>query len=67
MCNAQVLLYSIYLITQIVLVKTISLGLNKSVVRGSGIPNYSNAKKEQSACVFIQNQIHPQGSMFTPI
>ena len=32
------------------------LGINKDVVRGSGIPNYSNAIKEQSAMIFIPNR-----------
>jgi hypothetical protein len=32
------------------------LVINNSVVRGSGIPNYSNAYKEQSAMIFIANR-----------
>jgi NUMOD3 motif len=32
------------------------LGINNSVVRGTGIPNYSNAYKEQSAMIFIANR-----------
>jgi hypothetical protein len=32
------------------------LVINNSVVRGTGIPNYSNALKEQSAMIFIANR-----------
>ncbi len=32
------------------------LVINRSVVRGTGIPNYSNALKEQSAMIFIANR-----------
>jgi hypothetical protein len=32
------------------------LVINNSVVRGTGIPNYSNAYKEQSAMIFIANR-----------
>ena len=34
-------------------------GLNNSVVRGSGIPNYSNAYKEQSAMLFSRKNPPP--------
>jgi len=33
-----------------------SLVINKSVVRGIAVPNYSNAYKEQSAMIFIANK-----------
>lgn len=34
----------------------IGLGINKVVVRGIAVPNYSNAYKEQSAMIFIPNR-----------
>jgi hypothetical protein len=33
-----------------------ALAINKSVVRGIAVPNYSNATKEQSAMIFIANR-----------